>query len=340
MVFAQLEREQTSERTLDVLEHRAKEGLWNGGYPPLGYDLNDGHLVVNPKEAEIVRAIFQKYLEVASYHKVAEYLNSKGYKTKEFESRRGKKQGGNDFIDTHIARVLKNAVYIGKLQYNGVLYQGKHTPLIDEDTFNLIQDIISQNSKRAGSIKHKTKHIFLLDGLIKCKECGSYMTPTWTMSKGERYFYYECTSNHHKGRGYCRVKGINARVLEGLVIKRIEEISRNEILLQRITSSASGEASSKIKELEEKRILLKLRIRELEKKGSLLTDKLITIKGQSVERFILKEMENLERELKDLEENLKGVESEIECWKDYVLNAEVIRDSFRYFSRIFPQLSP
>lgn len=138
MVFAQLEREQTSERTLDVLEHRAKEGPWNGGYPPLGYDLNDGHLVVNPKEAEIVRAIFQKYLEVASYHKVAEYLNSKGYKTKEFESRRGKKQGGNDFIDTHIARVLKNPVYIGKLQYNGVLYQGKHTPLIDEDTFNLI----------------------------------------------------------------------------------------------------------------------------------------------------------------------------------------------------------
>lgn len=58
MVFAQLEREQTSERTLDVLEHRAKEGLWNGGYPPFGYDLNDGHLVVNPKEAEIVRTIF------------------------------------------------------------------------------------------------------------------------------------------------------------------------------------------------------------------------------------------------------------------------------------------
>jgi len=202
MVFAQLEREQTSERTLDVLQHRAKEGLWNGGYPPLGYDLNDGHLVVNPKEAEIVRIIFQKYLEVASYHKVAEFLNSKGYKIKEFESRRGKRQGGKDFIDTHIARVLKNPVYIGKLQYNGILYQGKHTPLIDENAFNLVQDIISQNTKRAGSIKHKTKHAFLLDGLVKCKECGSFMTPSWAMSKGERYFYYECTSIHHRGRGF------------------------------------------------------------------------------------------------------------------------------------------
>jgi len=141
-------------------------------------------------------------------------------------------------------------------------------------------------------------------------------------------------------RAYCRVKGINARVLEELVIKRIEEISRNEILLQRIVSTASGEASSKAKELEDKRILLKLRIKELEKKGSLLTDKLLKIKGQAAERFILKEMENLERELKDLEEDLKGIEVDIDRWKDYILNAEVIRDSFRYFSRIFPQLSP
>jgi len=63
------------------------------------------------------------------------------------------------------------------------------------------------------------------------------------------------------------------------------------------------------------------------------------IKGQSAERFILKEIESLERELKGLEEDLKGVEFEIDRWKDYVLNARVIRDSFYYFSRIFPQLS-
>jgi len=120
MVFAQLEREQTAERTLDVLEHRAKEGLWNGDCPPLGYDLNKGQLVVNPKEVEIVRTIFQKYLEFASYHKVAEYLNSKGYKTKKFKSRRGKEQGGREFIDAYIQRVLKNPVYIGKIQYKGL----------------------------------------------------------------------------------------------------------------------------------------------------------------------------------------------------------------------------
>jgi len=83
-----------------------------------------------------------------------------------------------------------------------------------------------------------------------------------------------------------------------------------------------------------------LRIRESEKKGSLLINKLIAIKGQSAERFILKEMENLEKELKGLEEELREVEFGIDHWKEYVLNAEVIKDSFCYFSRVFSQLSP
>ena len=55
LVFAQLEREQTSERTIDVLEYRAKQGLWNGGYPPLGYGINEEKgLVVNKKERQLL----------------------------------------------------------------------------------------------------------------------------------------------------------------------------------------------------------------------------------------------------------------------------------------------
>lgn len=340
MVFGQLEREQTSERTIDVLEHRAREGLWNGGYPPLGYNLKEGALVVNPEETRIVKLTFQKYLELASYHRVAEHLNNNGYRTKVFTSRRGKKQGGKTFIDTTIARILKNPVYIGKTQYRGKVYQGKHTSLINEETFALVQDMIDRNRKRAGNIKRGTKHTFLLEGLVKCGACGSHMTPVWAVSKGKRYFYYDCTSVQHRGRGVCSVRSISAEVLEGLVLKRIDEIAQNEILLQRLVSKASGEASFKVKDLEEKKVLLKLRIKELEKKGSLLANKLVEIEGKSAERFILKEIETVDKDLKGLEQGLKGVEFEIDRWRDYVLNAEIIKDSFRYFSRVFSQLSP
>ncbi len=217
MVFAQLEREQTAERTLDVMEHRAREGLWNGGYPPLGYDLKDGKLIVNPEEARVVKLIFEKYLEFASYTRVAKWLNEHGYKTKEFISRRGKKQGGSDFTDTYIARVLKHPVYIGKIKYKGKLYEGQHTPIIDEETFNLVQEIIKCNYKRTSSVKRQIKHNFLLEGLLKCGVCGAFMTPTWAKSKGRRYFYYECTTNQHKGRGTCEGGSVRADLIENLV---------------------------------------------------------------------------------------------------------------------------
>jgi hypothetical protein len=72
----------------------------------------------------------------------------------------------------------------------------------------------------------------------------------------------------------------------------------------------------------------------------LFANKLIEIEGKSAERFILKEIKALDKGLRELEEELKRVEFEIERWSDYVLSTEIIRDSFRYFSRIFPQLSP
>ena len=339
MVFAQLEREQTAERTLDVMEHRAKEGLWNGGYPPLGYDLKDGKLVVNSKEAKVVKLIFEKYLEFASYTKVAKWLNEQGYRTKEFISRRSKKQGGSEFIDTYIARVLKHPVYIGKIKYKGKLYDGQHTPIIDEETFNLVQEIIKSNYKRTSSIKRQTKHKFLLEGLLKCGVCGSYMTPTWAKSKGRRYFYYECTSNQHKGRGTCEGGSIRADLIENLVLERMKEISQNEILLYRLVHDASAEAKAKVDKLEEKRVILKLRIKELEDKGRKYTRQLVEIKGKAAERFLLKEIEEVENQLKELEKELTAIESEIQRLKEYVLNAELIKDSFKYLSKIFPQLS-
>ncbi|RLE12254.1 hypothetical protein DRJ04_06535, partial [Candidatus Aerophobetes bacterium] len=53
---------------------------------------------------------------------------------KKFKSRRGKEQGGREFIDTYIQRVLKNPVYIGKIQYKGVIYEGKHCQPRDKST--------------------------------------------------------------------------------------------------------------------------------------------------------------------------------------------------------------
>jgi DNA invertase Pin-like site-specific DNA recombinase len=102
LIFAELEREQTSKRTREKMQWRAEQGLWNGGQI-LGYDLVDKKLVVNKKEAKLVNLMYKKYLELGSVLKVVEYLNSHGYRTKEYVSKRRKlKRGGRRFFNANV----------------------------------------------------------------------------------------------------------------------------------------------------------------------------------------------------------------------------------------------
>ena len=86
--FAQFEREVSAERVRDKIAASKAKGLWMGGTIPLGYDIEDRHLVVNEKEAEIVRQIFQKYSEIQNMQAVAEWLNGQGLHTKKWIARR------------------------------------------------------------------------------------------------------------------------------------------------------------------------------------------------------------------------------------------------------------
>jgi DNA invertase Pin-like site-specific DNA recombinase len=64
--FAQFEREVTGERIRDKIAASRRKGLWMGGVVPLGYDLRERQLVINPVETEVVRQIFRRYLELCA----------------------------------------------------------------------------------------------------------------------------------------------------------------------------------------------------------------------------------------------------------------------------------
>ena len=75
--FAQFEREVSSERVRDKLYASKAKGMWIGGMPTLGYNLEDKKLVINPTEAETVKHLFEKYLELESVVELAQYSRKK-----------------------------------------------------------------------------------------------------------------------------------------------------------------------------------------------------------------------------------------------------------------------
>ena len=217
LTFAQFERELTSERTKDKMLERAKKGMCSGGYAPFGYKRENKKLLIDQKEAEIIRLIFEIYLETGSVGKVRDFLKEKNIKNRQ----------GNPFLKPSVAYLLRNVAYAGKVKFAGQIYQGIHQPIISEGLFELAQ---KTHKKRIR--KFRVYRDFLFGGLVNCEKCGYKMTPCftnkWPEGKLKRYYYYRCTSTHHKSWQACPVKQVNADRLEKYILENLERISLDQ----------------------------------------------------------------------------------------------------------------
>jgi len=234
LTFAQFERELASERTKDKMLQRAQKGMWNGGIVPYGYKVENKKLVINENEAKIVRQIFESYITSGSVAKIYNELQANGIKDRNRLS----------FSKSRISYILRNVIYTGKIKYAGKIYQGVHEPLISKDIFNLAQEIHKKKKRVLRLYKN-----YLLVGLIKCKECGSYMTPSytnkWKQGKLRRYYYYRCTKTTKRNWDACSTKMVSADRLEKYVFENLERISLDrqyiDSLIFRLKNDLSGD---------------------------------------------------------------------------------------------------
>ena len=137
--FAQFERELSSERVRDKVAASRRKGKWTGGSVPLGYDAIDKKLVINTKEAETVRLIFNRYVELKVCSALIDDLNTKGIVTKRRDIKVAKYRGGIPFGFGSLANLMKNRVYIGEIGYQGKWYPGEHKSILDRKIFDTVQ---------------------------------------------------------------------------------------------------------------------------------------------------------------------------------------------------------
>ena len=137
--FAQFEREVIGERVRDKIAASKRKGLWVGGPVPLGYRCIDKKLEIVPEEAEAVRTIFTRYLELGSTGALLAELDRRGIRTKVNGRRDGGRSGGIRFGVGSLAHLLKNRFYIGEITYRGEVHHGEHEPILTRDLFEAVQ---------------------------------------------------------------------------------------------------------------------------------------------------------------------------------------------------------
>jgi site-specific DNA recombinase len=186
--FAQFEREVTGERIRDKIAASKRKGMWMGGVVPLGYDLQDRHLVLNPDEADQVKNIYDTYLRLGCVTKLQENLDQRGILSKRRMSRTGQASGGASYSRGALYLILHNRIYLGEITHKRAFYPGQHPAIIEQKLWDQVQLKFQSNLQAARKRPRATEQSLLM-GLLY-DEQGNRFTPSHATKKGRRYRYY------------------------------------------------------------------------------------------------------------------------------------------------------
>lgn len=273
-VFSQLERETIAERIKDNMLQLAKSGRWLGGIPPTGFrseavirkdtdgkEKKEYKLVSIENETELVKKIYDKFLEIKSLTGVEQFLMQNNIKTK----------NGLKFSRHSIKQILKNPVYAksdkelfeyflnegyclcsvlhefnginGVIGYNKtrqrgegtnpkyrevskwIIAVGKHDGILSGKDWIETQRLLERNKSKAYR-KVKSSQS-LLSGVLQCKNCGSFMRPKpmkrWN-SNGEQIFYYICEKKEKSRKTQCQSHNINGNKADLQVVEALKNL--------------------------------------------------------------------------------------------------------------------
>jgi hypothetical protein len=221
--FAQFEREVTSERIRDKIAASKRKGLWVGGPLPLGYEMKDGKIAVVEDEAERVRLIYRRYLELGGVNALVRDLREKDVRTKTRPRATGATHGGIPFERGSLFYLLRNRFYIGEVKYKGEILPGEQPAIMERELFEAVQQKLTDQWSHRNRAKTKSDH--LLTGLLY-DDAGHRMIPTHATKAGIRYRYY-VSLPHLKGESKTASVGSVSRIpatdIEDIIVKSVNE---------------------------------------------------------------------------------------------------------------------
>jgi site-specific DNA recombinase len=220
--FAQFEREVTGERIRDKFAASKKKGMWMGGMVPLGYDCVDRKLVVNRVEAEMVRAIFRKYLRLGCVRKLKDLLHRQQIRSKVRTSIAGRTAGGRPFSRGALYHLLNNRIYLGEVVHKKACYPGQHDAIVARGLWDKVAVRLNKNNQAHRTAKSRSTPSVLTGKLFDPN--GVRFTPTHAVKNGRRYCYYTSQAAVQHAGVKPVITRFPAHQLESFVLSQIQNL--------------------------------------------------------------------------------------------------------------------
>lgn len=217
IMTSQWERETIQLRLKEKWAMTKERGMWIGGIVPFGYRVENHRLVPDGQNADIVKWMYERYLECGSPVTMAREMDAKGWR----------KRSGAAWRPMDISRTLGKHVYAGKVFFKGEVYNGEHDGLVTPATWDEVRRAMDQNKAPPG---HRTIETAPpLRGILRCGVCGCAMQYTWYKKGPRRYGYYICSSSKKRGATLeCEIGRVPAGEVERMVFEQLGRVLQSD----------------------------------------------------------------------------------------------------------------
>ena len=261
----------------------------NGGTPfkpPIGYlpkrelvgNQDVRTVIVDEERAPFIQEAFDLYATGNwTTRSLAKHLESRGLR-----SRPTPKQGARPLPATAIQKLLKNPYYIGVVVYCGRrVPDGRHTRLIDPDTFDHVQALLSARSV-AGDRPHKHQHY--LRGTLYCAKCGGRLVYSRHRGNGGMYEYFCCIKRLSRQQGgRCDSRHYSVPQVEQAIAEHYRTVNLTERVREAIWADVRRDA-------DERTVIVQKDIERHKRKIQKLTDNQARLVQLSYEGLVTSEV--------------------------------------------------
>ncbi len=375
-VFSQLERETIAERIRDNMHELSKTGRWLGGTTPTGYESEsisnvtvDGKthksckLKIIPDEINLVKLIFDKFIETGSLTKTDQFLMQGHYKTKR----------GKTFTRFSIKGILSNPVYMiadedaynylvendvelfsdkeafdaqhGIMAYNRTLQRpgkttqeknmnewivsvGKHKGVIPGAVWVKVQNLLELNKSK--SYRKPRSHVALLSGIFYCGKCGDYMRPKLSdrlTAAGEPIYTYLCTAKERSRGHVCDMKNANGNMLDAKIIATVKSFGKQSSDMAKQITQIKKRINGNREGYDAEVAKVKSQIEDNEKDIKALVLSLGKTEGTNAEKYIMEQIDELHEKGEVLKKRLAELEAIMQQYDLAEIEFDLIRQS-------------
>ena len=273
-----------------------------------------------------MKVMFDTYKRTRSRTRVRQELEIRGAKTRKGES----------FSKGAVEVILTNPIYAGKIFENSQIFDGIHEAIIDEDTFFALN---SMNLLNIHDRKQKTDRVYLLKGIVKCGHHSCRMTPYYVQKKNKKLiYYYRCTKYVQYRHFRCPSSSVNADRLEGYVVERLKQISKEESLLESIIDQVNLDLETEKEPYRKEMVGINERKSELNKQVEHFMEAVAESGRKAVNELFEKRIEKLQQQLAELEKK-KGDLTLLLAKSPNEIDSELILERLKDFSHMYDSLS-